>query len=534
MRYTDIGTGNLRGVVSFNGTDFWAQAGGGIRFVAGNAALDSSPSGTIINSTFTPNVLITTLTTMRGLALAATTPDTPQMFYGFSAASNNCGLWAVGSGLPTATVTAALQLNCTLFGMQTFVAFHFQDVNTLWAASASGGLYQFTAGPRNTTLRLVGTQWTVAPGYPVNQSNGGGLRYIAGRSESSSYVIYGISDVYASSTMVVRHVAGSTSFSVLAQSGANKWYRGIYMPPCDEAINGPCGVLSPTAFPTPSQSPSSSVAPSQTSSSSATRSSTSSVSRSRTPSASLTASSSVTASSSATSTASLPAGVSPSSTGSLTPSSSASPSLAPYVFNPASIVVWRLGSGAAIQTASAASPYFVDEVSVSADGASACVIRTIPMPTSGDAACTGSMSTVVEGGGSLSWDGRFLVMPCFTAPVGTTAAATNSSWPFRQIVRVGADSDLKFIRWSESTAGNIRGAATTNGIDFWFASGGGVRYVQADTTLDALPSGSVYLSANVSSHGVRLSVVVCAKGGVRWSNDVHCSHVCATFALRSD
>ena len=239
VRFSDIGTGNIRGVVSFNGTDYYFQAGGGVRFVGGSTTLDTAPSGTVFTSTAIPNVYITTLTSHRGVTLVADTPGVPQLVMGFSAASNNCGLFSIGTGLPVGTVTAALQLNCTWFNMQTFVSFQFESVNSLWAASASGGLFKFVAGPRNSTQRLLGTQWQLAPGYPVNQSFGGGLRYITGRNEASGYVLYGISDVFAGSTSLLRFVPSTSTWTVLAQSGANRWFRGVYPVPCDPAINGP-------------------------------------------------------------------------------------------------------------------------------------------------------------------------------------------------------------------------------------------------------------------------------------------------------
>jgi hypothetical protein len=176
IRYTDISTGNVRGVATFNGTDFWGLAGGGVRLIRNNlTSLDSAPSGTVVNASFTPSLFSTTVTQWRGISFAADTPDAPQLFAIFSANPSNCGLFALGAGLPTATMTSALQLNCTTAvpgGMQTSTSFFFQDANTLWVSGALA-LYKFTAGPRTgPTPRLVGSTWALAPGYPVNQSNG--------------------------------------------------------------------------------------------------------------------------------------------------------------------------------------------------------------------------------------------------------------------------------------------------------------------------------------------------------------------------
>jgi hypothetical protein len=299
-----------------------------------------------------------------------------------------------------------------------------------------------------------------------------------------------VSDVFAGNTMLLRHVAGSSTWSVLATSGANRFFRGVWAtPPCDDAINGPCGGFSPSPFPTPSATASSSMAPSSTASSSRTRSA----------SASLTASTSLTATPSPTATESLPAGVSPSPTASVTPSASPSPTRAPYVFQTGNLVLWRLGNGSAIPAGStAAHPYFFDEATLTGGATSASVVRSIALPTTGTTACTGAVSTLGEGGGSVSWDGRYLVVPCFSAPVGTASVSTTSAWPNRVIVRLGADSDVRSVRWPEVTAGNLRGAATLDGTGFWSASGGGVRYIPTDGAFNDLPPGSTFLSASVS------------------------------------
>lgn len=134
VRYSDVSTQNIRGAASVDGANYYIQAGGGIRFVLGDPTLDLSPSGTVFthnNATNFQSIHIQTLTTFRGVAIAANTPGGPQLFTAWSAAPGNCGLFSVGAGLPTAVgTTSALQLNCTLFNMGAFNSFHFQDVSS--------------------------------------------------------------------------------------------------------------------------------------------------------------------------------------------------------------------------------------------------------------------------------------------------------------------------------------------------------------------------------------------------------------------
>lgn len=424
-----------------------------------------------------PSLATQAVTLFRNLGFLSDTPNQPQLFAAYSSSPSTCGLYTIGAGAPMSStgVVMTLRLNCSVFGMGSFAGFHVQDANTLFAISTTA-LWKFVAAPRTSTLSLSGTTWTVAPGYPVNQTNGGGLRYIAGRSEGSSYVIYGVSDWDAatSQTYLLRHVVGSSTWAVILSSGANRYLRGVFLPPCSSEVQGSsvCGAASPSFFPTPSNTPSST--PSNTASVSSTPS--------NTPSQSATN----------TATSSLSPGVSGS------PTNTASPSSAPYKFSPSSILVWRLGSGAPITT-NIAQPYFMDEWAISADGASASVIRTIPMPTSGDAACSGSLLTTFEGSATTSFDGRYVVTQCWTGPVGTTNVNSNSSWPLRQINRIGAASDLKFTRYSDIGTQNVRGVATLTGRDYWAQAGGGIRYVVGDPTLDDALSGSVITVTNASA-----------------------------------
>lgn len=54
-----------------------------------------------------------------------------------------------------------------------------------------------------------------------------------------------------------------------------------------------------------------------------------------------------------------------------------------------------------------ARPYFLDELSVAADGAAAALVRSVPLPArNGNMSCTGTLSGPSnEGGGTLSFDG---------------------------------------------------------------------------------------------------------------------------------
>jgi hypothetical protein len=424
-----------------------------------------------------------------------------------------------------------------------------QDVSTVWAVS-SAALYRFEAGARTGQLRLLGATWSTTAGYPVAPPAGSGaLRYLVGRAEGpSSYVVYLVTDPDAASGQgaLLRHVAGSASMAVVGQSGAGKLLRGIYLAPCDPAINGPCASFSPSPFPTPSTSPTPSNTPSPTASPSATPTPTVSTSRSRTSSPSVSGSVSSTPSASSSPTATLSSGISATSTASNTPTPSGTPSNTPFKFSRSSIVVrarravggwWlglaatapaassssecatpsqrmllpstpsrpscatrpqvlRLGDGSFAPTTSVAMPLFLDEYEP-ATGAAA-LTRTVALPAAaGNASCTGTLvGPLNEGGGSLAWAGTHILLPCSPYPAGSISVFS-TAYPFRGSARVGAGSDVKLTRYTDSGTAQSRGVVSVDGAtaQLW-VTGSSIRYVAMDPDIEASPPGAQYVSPN--------------------------------------
>ena len=475
---------------TIDGFNLFGLSGNAVRALAGDYGMDLAPSGAAFAAATYPIVYLAGTTDFRHAAFVAAGESSPQLLAAYSASATSCGLYSIGpGGEPMASVSWTQQINggtgASGIGMGSFVGFVVQDVYTIWALSSTA-LYKLvsTSNATRPTPNILGQTWGVAPGYPQTPSVGNGLRYITGRSEGGSYVLYVTTetDVTANEAYLIRHVPGTAGFNIMTGSGVNKLMRGLFLPPCDEAINGPCGVLSPPPFPTPS------VTPTATSS--------------LTASASTTASSSTTASFTNTPTLSKSAGSTSSITSSLTASPSASATVAPYKFLTSSIVVLRLGTGDAIPVTNLAQPLFLDEYAIgtNANGSTvATVIRTVPLPSdAGWASCTGTIpgvSPTNEGGGSNSWDGRFITLPCSAGPVGT-ANVYSTTYGARHVARINAASDVKMVEFTDPNTANLRGAASINGLDMWSQSGGSVRYLQAPVGIDdpSNPSGTLFTS----------------------------------------
>lgn len=166
-----------------------------------------------------------------------------------------------------------------------------------------------------------------------------------------------------------------------------------------------------------------------------------------------------------TATSSLSSGISPSQTTTGSNTMTASPTMAPYKFLTSSIVVLRLGTGAPITIGTLGQPLFLDEYAVPAVGsnssARATLIRSVPLPANaGNDSCTGTLSgSTFEGGGSNSFDGRFITLPCWVNSAYTNNGFSNS-YTYRHIARIGANSDVKLLKFNDPGTGKLRGAVS--------------------------------------------------------------------------
>lgn len=160
---------------------------------------------------------------------------------------------------------------------------------------------------------------------------------------------------------------------------------------------------------------------------------------------------------------------------------------------PDDLVVYRVGDGASALVATG-NPVFLDELSQSG-----AAVRSIALPTTATGAnhrLVASGTATSEGFITRSSDAKYLVLTGYdaTIPVSGGVPGTASSAVPRTIARVDAagNVDTTTALPDAASGSNPRSAASTNGLDFWFAgAAGGARYV----TLGS--SSSVQLSTTV-------------------------------------
>ncbi|WP_205370080.1 Ig-like domain-containing protein [Thermoleptolyngbya sp. PKUAC-SCTB121] len=147
-----------------------------------------------------------------------------------------------------------------------------------------------------------------------------------------------------------------------------------------------------------------------------------------------------------------------------------------------SIVVLRTGDGSALLT-NAATAVFLDVYDTSGS-----LLQSIAMPTTVDGSnrrLTLSGTADLEGGLSLSTDGRYLVLAGYDASVGTLAiASTTSTAVNRVIARVDMNGtvDTSTHLTSSFSGNSVRSVASVDGSSFWVAgvssnNTGGIHYV---------------------------------------------------------
>ncbi len=150
-------------------------------------------------------------------------------------------------------------------------------------------------------------------------------------------------------------------------------------------------------------------------------------------------------------------------------------------FSPTSLVLTRVGDGAAALTGPAAS-VFLDEYTQTGS-----YLDSLAMPTSaagGNFTLTMSGTSTSQGHLTRSVDGRYLTLTGFDAPVGTSGAASNSGFRGRTIGRVDVLGNVNTTTRYEASGMTPRSAITIDGNAFWTTADtgsgdtGGLRYHQ--------------------------------------------------------
>jgi len=206
-------TGNIRSVVSSNGTDIWeGSSSGGVRYTTFGTAAAS----TQINSAAPTNTRVVNIFN--------------NQLYMSSSSGTFLGVGTVGSGLPTSSgQTPALLTGFPTTGTHSSYDYFFKDANTLYVAddgnAASGGGIQ-------KWIQSAGT-WSLAYTLLNDGTANTPLRGLTGFVDAlGNTVLYGVggaSLVTVTDTGVDNDVA-----VVLATAGTNTAFRGVELIPVPE------------------------------------------------------------------------------------------------------------------------------------------------------------------------------------------------------------------------------------------------------------------------------------------------------------
>jgi beta-lactamase superfamily II metal-dependent hydrolase len=149
-------------------------------------------------------------------------------------------------------------------------------------------------------------------------------------------------------------------------------------------------------------------------------------------------------------------------------------------FTPGNIVVYRIGTGAAAITA-AAQAVFLDEYTPGGT-----LVQSIALPTAAalpQRALTTNGTSTAEGLMTRSADGAYLMLPGYDAAPGTTVPVAGVN---RVVGRVDSLGNVDTSTTEAGTAGNMRGAASTNGTVIWLTtSAAGIRATTFGSTAAA-------------------------------------------------
>ncbi len=152
-------------------------------------------------------------------------------------------------------------------------------------------------------------------------------------------------------------------------------------------------------------------------------------------------------------------------------------------FTPGNIVAFRAGNGGTL--VNTGNPVFLDEYTTAG-----ALVQSIALPTTvsgGNRQCVTAGNATSEGLISLSSDGNFIVGTCYASdlPAASSLTASTSVSVPRVVFRAAANGviDTTTALSDFGSAGNPRGAASTNGTDFWAtSSSSGVHYAALGAT----------------------------------------------------
>ncbi|CAF1005269.1 unnamed protein product [Didymodactylos carnosus] len=135
------------------------------------------------------------------------------------------------------------------------------------------------------------------------------------------------------------------------------------------------------------------------------------------------------------------------------------------------IVIYRVGDGTSTLT-SAGTPVFLDEYTFTG-----IFVKTTSLPTTvsgSNMKLVASGTATLEGLMTLSTDGRFVMLTGYNADIGSATVATSSV--SRVVGRVDKNGTIDTTTTANLSGQGIRSAASTNGMDIWFAGTAGLLY----------------------------------------------------------
>lgn len=154
-------------------------------------------------------------------------------------------------------------------------------------------------------------------------------------------------------------------------------------------------------------------------------------------------------------------------------------------FTAGNLLIERVGAGTAALSNSATAVY-VDEYTTSGT-----LVQSVALPTSGANQTTASGTATSEGLLNLSADGKTLLVPGYSAPVGTaTIASSTSTTAPRESTQISMSGTVTgSVTFGSMLSGNnIRSAASADGVNIYASGGNGIVYAPAGGSVVSLAS----------------------------------------------
>jgi len=145
-------------------------------------------------------------------------------------------------------------------------------------------------------------------------------------------------------------------------------------------------------------------------------------------------------------------------------------------FTAGNLLIERVGTGTSPLT-NAATAVIVDEYTTSGT-----LVQSVALPTSGANQTTTSGTATSEGLLNLSADGKTLLVPGYSAPVGTaTIASSTATTAPRESTQISmAGTVVNSVSFGGLLSGNnIRSVASVDGVNIYGAGGNGIVYAPA-------------------------------------------------------